>query len=360
MAPKRGNQAASAPPPMKRVKAKESPPAGSAGSAEDAQPAASANHCVGPTLDAITEAMNTIKTSQVFSDLEKVMPLTIAEGGRQAPFKKEDCSEALSRQAPYSCGCNLFWQNFFWCATYRTPVNMGQVKEIRKFHLPAMKPPDVFPMTTIFAVDDPKIDVTKHFGSLQRISPIEPQLALLMSMADAVKQGAVDTVLLKWRQIVLSAPVTFEVMAEGEPRYWRAQNIRQEWIEQGETAQLSVRQWVYDIVGFKDAKESEMQKTLSAKAVSDLFEKHMHYARSTEKVKPTFVDNALTVHKRLLSLEASNRCLVWADENLIGESPWKSLYAMQAVVERASTPKKIDWAMMGLTDAYRMAPKGLF
>ncbi|CAK0907003.1 unnamed protein product [Prorocentrum cordatum] len=231
---------------------------------------------------------------------------------------------------------------------------MGQVKEIRRFHMSPMSPPEVFPMTTVFAVDNPAMDVTMHLGSLQRLSPIEPQLALLMGMADAVKKEAEDSVLLKWRQVALSAPVTFEVQAEGDTRHWRAHNIQQEWIETRDTAQLSVRQWVYDIVGFKEAKEKDIGKTLGSKELSQLYEKHMKYAKSTLHVKPTFVDNAITVHKRLLSLEDSNKCLVWADENLMTDSPWTSLYAMQAVVERASTPNKIDWAMMGLTDHYRM------
>ncbi|CAK0817571.1 unnamed protein product [Prorocentrum cordatum] len=347
--------AASAPPPMKRAKAKAkqpgSDPAGSAGGAQPEAPPET-NQVVGPTLDIITDALNAIKGSPFFADLEKKMPLTIAQGGRQAPFVKEDCSDALSRGSPYSCGCNLFWQNFFWSSSYRTPVNMGQVREIVNYHLKS--PPNVFPMNTVFAVDSSDMDVTKHLGSLQRLSPIEPQLALLMAIADAVKQQAEDSILSKWMQVVLSAPVTFEVVLPGDMRYWRAQNIRQEWIEHGETAQLTVRQWVYDIVGFKAAKEKELEKTLGAKDVSELYEKKMKYARSTEKVKPTFVDNAITVHKRLLSLEASNRCLVWADENLMNKSPWNSLYAMHAVVERASTPNKIDWAMMGLTDHYRM------
>eukprot|EP00959_Pyramimonas_sp_CCMP1952_P059246 1237238-Pyramimonas_sp.AAC.1 len=80
----------------------------------------------------------------------------------------------------------------------------------------------------------------------------------------------------------------------------------------------------------------------------------MRYARSTEKVKPTFVHDAITVHERLLPLEVSNRCLVWAEENMMGDSPWKSIYAIQAVVERASIPNGIKWAMEGLTDHCRM------
>ncbi|CAK0880249.1 unnamed protein product [Prorocentrum cordatum] len=368
MAPKKQSQkrestgkAGSAPPPMKRPRSRAgsapSTPGGRDDDFDNAQPAASANNCVGPVLDIITEALNTIKTSPILADLEKTMPLTIADGGRQAPFTKQDCLDALSRGSNYTCGSNLFWQNFFWSATYKTPVNMGQVKEIRRFHMSPMSPPEVFPMTTVFAAENPAMDVTMHLGSLQRLSPIEPQLALLMSMADAVKKEAEDSVLLKWRQVALSAPVTFEVQAKGDTRYWRAHDIRQEWIETGDTAQLSVRQWVYDIVGFKEAKEKDIGKTLGSKELSQLYEKHMKYAKSTVHVKPTFVDNAITVHKRLLPLEDSNKCLVWADENLMTDSPWTSLYATQAVVERASTPNKIDWAMMGLTDHYRMAPK---
>jgi hypothetical protein len=54
-----------------------------------------------------------------------------------------------------------------------------------------------------------------------------------------------------WRRALLSAPFHFEVCAKGEDRrFWRSQNLRQEAIQMGDVAQLSTRQWIYDVVGY--------------------------------------------------------------------------------------------------------------
>eukprot|EP00959_Pyramimonas_sp_CCMP1952_P208653 4364728-Pyramimonas_sp.AAC.1 len=161
------------------------------------------------------------------------MPLTFADVAHVAPLKKKDCHAALGGGDPVhnskvscTCVCNLL-QNFHWSASYRTPVNMGQVREIHNFSLPSMNPPEAFPMIAIFATDSPCMDVASHTGSQQLVSPIKPQLAMLSSMADAVEQGADGAVFARWRKLVLSAPVTFEVHREGDDRHWRTQNIRQ-------------------------------------------------------------------------------------------------------------------------------------
>ena len=206
----------------------------------------------------------------------------------------------------------------------------------------------------MIALDDKTVDVMKHKGALQRLSPPELAIAVLFSIRDAIKQSADDNILMKWRSLALTASFQFEVVWPGEDRYWRAQNIRQECIEHGEVAQLSVRQWIYDVVGFKDSKEKELQKTLSALAVAKMFEDRMKYARSSERIKDSFVDSAVTIFKRVLSVQAANHWLEWCEQNLMEKSPWKSVYALQALVDRAQTTDRITWALWGLTDYWRM------
>ena len=123
----------------------------------------------------------------------------------------------------------------------------------------------------------------------------------------------------------------------------------------GIVSQLSVRQWIYDVVGFKISKRNDLGRELGSAQVAKYYHEKMKYARGTEGVSASFVDSALTVYKRVLSNPAACGWLEWCDEHLMEKSPWsKSIYALQALVDRAQTTARITWAICGLTDLYRM------
>ena len=321
----------------------------------DSPPKVPFDHTCGPILQKIHDAMQAIKGHNVFAEIEDQKPLPISEGGRQAPFVQSDCTQVLENsKAHYQCAGNLFWQNFCWFANARTPVNPGQIKQLQGFELAPMSPPESLNFTTVIALDDQTMDVMKSKGALQRLSPPEPAIAVLFSIWEAIKLGAGDNVIMKWRSLALTASFRFEVVCPGDDRYWRAQNIRQECTEHGEVAQMSVRQWIYDVVGFKDSKEKELQKTMSAATVSKMYDDHMKYARGTERIKESFVDCAITIFNRVLNVPAANRWLGWCEEHLIAKSPWKSIYALQALVDRARTEDRVIWGLWGLVDHFRM------
>ncbi|CAK0810639.1 unnamed protein product [Prorocentrum cordatum] len=192
-------------------------------------------------------------------------------------------------------------------------------------------------------------------GALQRLSPPEPAFAVIFSIGDAIIQETGDDVLGKWHHALLTASFRLELATSGGDRHWRAQNLRQEAIEMGIVPQLSVRQWIYDVVGFKASKEKDLGRELGSAQVAKYYHEKMKYARGTEGVSASFVDSALTVHRRALSNETARQWLEWCDEHLMEKSPWsKSIYELQALVDRAQTTSRITWAICGLTDLYRM------
>ena len=49
----------------------------------------------------------------------------------------------------------------------------------------------------------------------------------------------------------------------------------------------------------------------------------MKYAKSSEQVSHAFVDSAVTVYRRVLSvLIIACKWLEWCEENMMGQSPW--------------------------------------
>ena len=111
----------------------------------------------------------------------------------------------------------------------------------------------------------------------------------------------------------------------------------------GDVAQLSTRQWIYDVVGYKTFKEKELSKSLSSAQVAVYYGEKMKYAGSSEKISNAFVDCALPVYSRVLKLRDARKQLEWAEENMMGKSPWaKSIYALQALVDRRRSPDRND------------------
>ena len=321
-----------------------------------ASQAAEATNMCGSVLRTVHEALKTIMENPVFQGIVDVAPLSIADGGMQDAFQQEKLVQAIGRDPPghYTCAANFFWQNFTWLANHRVPINRGQIKELQRFSLKPLHPPMQFTFSTVMAVDGKDFDVSSAQGALQRLSPPEPTFAVIMSIKEAIDKKADDQVLMSWRKLCLTAPFRFEMLVKGEARYWRSQNIRQEVIEMGQTAALSVRQWVYDVVGFKLSKEAETNTTLGALQVAKFYDQHMQYAGGTEHVSKSFVDSAITVHNRVLTQQVACKWLEWCEENLFVDNPWgKSVYTLQALVDRAQTASRISWAVWGLTDLYR-------
>ena len=222
-----------------------------------------------------------------------------------------------------------------WVANHRVPVNDAQIREIQNFHLPPLNPPAAFPFDLTLAVDDDTFGSTGKLKGLQRLSPEEPVHALVQSIGNAIKAGASDDIMRRWLNVCLCVTIVFEVVPQGDERFWRAQNLREQAIENGEVVHRSARQRVYDVAGFKIEQEKKHNREFSAAYVADLYNKRVKMARSTEQVSKSFVDTAITVYKRILSLEDAKKVLKWVDENFFGSrNPFDSVYAFQAVVNK--------------------------
>ncbi|CAK0824600.1 unnamed protein product [Prorocentrum cordatum] len=238
---------------------------------------------------------------------------------------------------------------------HRVPINKGQIKELQRFALEPLQPPRHIPFETVIALDSAAQCVMGARGALQRLSPPEPAFAVILSIRDAIIQEAGDDALGKWRHTPMTASFRFELVTSRDDRYWRAQNLRQEAIEMGIVSQLSVRQWIYDVVGFKASREMDLGRELGSAQVAKYYHEKMKYTRGTEGASASFVDSALTVRRRALSNETARQWLEWCDEHLMEKSPWsKSIDALQALVDRAQATSRITWAICGLTDLYRM------
>ncbi|CAE7679450.1 unnamed protein product [Symbiodinium sp. CCMP2592] len=303
----------------------------------------------------VHEALKAIRDCSVFDGIDAAEPLTIAQGGHQEPFAIGQAVKVFQRDATahYSCGGNFFWCDQVWMANHRVPINKGQVQEIQRFYLPPMDPPKEFTYEVVAAVSAACDEEFHKKGSFQRLSPAEPCHALLFSIHEAISAKAPEPILRRWKELLLTTPFRFELVPQGEARFWRAQNLREEMVERGITVRLSVRQRIYDVAGFKASKEAALKTTLGAAAVASAYQKHLKASAGSEIISESFVDSAITVHDRLLSIPACSVLLEELDAQYLKGNPLSSIYAFQAIIDKAQTPKHITWAVEGMIDGFR-------
>lgn len=314
---------------------------------------------ISPHLAKIHQALATISSHDLFKDIVNEKPLGVKAGGYQAPFDQSDCTSSLKRGegSAYISGCNFFWQDHVWMANHRMPINDSQVQQIVRAQLKIDEPPARFPFTITIALDSPNMQVGDHLGALKRVSPPEPAHALLFAIAAAITGQQPDGVLQRWKSLLLTTEFEFIVVEDGgDNRYWKYQELRQRAIEIGDNAKITTRQWIYDIMGFKMDKQKACGREMGAHNIHQAYKESVKFwARTTEEISVGFVDSAITVYTRIFSIPAASAAIQWCDENLSStQNPFTSIWTLQAIIDRAKTPEKIEWGCQGLVDHLRM------
>ena len=111
------------------------------------------NTQVSQHLVRVHNALKTVFEHDIFKSADKLLPLSIQEGGTQAPFSQKDCTQVLTQQlmlplnkrTGYKCAMNGLWVNHTWLVNPRVPVLGSQVEHLMKHHYPYDSPPATAP-----------------------------------------------------------------------------------------------------------------------------------------------------------------------------------------------------------------------
>ena len=313
----------------------------------------------------IHEAWKIIRGCPIFDNVQSRKPLKITQGGNQEPFDQKGCSTVLQApgnvekdptkaQLTYACGGNLAWIDSTWLVNHRVPFNQAQLSALRRDYFPANDPPSYCPFTFTIAIESYDFQVEQHMGSLQRISPEEVEHSIILSTAEAIATNQDEVIINRWLRLFLTVPFVFEVWPPGNSRFWRGHNLREMMVDKGEKVKRTISQRVWDIAGFKMDTEKTSGALSSAK-VSELYKKNVKLASSSEPISSTFVDSALTVYSRILTVPENVALLTYCDERwFVKGHPFSSIYSLQAICDRCSTQVRINNALVGLVDHYRM------
>ena len=120
----------------------------------------------------------------------------------------------------------------------------GEIKNFTGFDSPYEAPEsaEIHLKTGDLSAEDAEFKLDEHKGSLYRISPEEPDYAMIYSLEKAViaSGGETTPLLERWKKLCLNTVVSIEVIPEGEQRQWRAANLREELVDLGEGLKRSL------------------------------------------------------------------------------------------------------------------------
>ena len=82
----------------------------------------------------------------------------------------------------------------------------------------------------------------------------------------------------RWRKVLITQQCCLAIVPVGDERYWKAQNLREEMVDKGESVKRTVVQRIYDIAGFKIDKEEELKVVLSSEKIATMYKTKMKFA----------------------------------------------------------------------------------
>ena len=319
------------------------------------------------------DAAKVVKDSPVFKDITSSAPIGLTDKGRsaiQAPFDAKVYASTMKLEQNYKCGGNFFWIGLESLSSPGVPINPSSINTIKKKYF---SKPGVYPDTLVIAIPDLSFDPLAHRAALQCVSPDEMKVAFVSALAERINDGADAEELNQWKHMALTVSMHFKVMASQDEVFFAALNMRQEVVTKFETLARTAYQWIFEIVAFRQRKIKEMggkdgndkEKSMSAKVVQDLFNKHSESgegytsAQSTEQVNEEFVRAAIAVYDKILRNPQAAETVLWFEHTFGMASPLDSVFKLHRIAKRIKS-ENVPWVFAQMKDKLEsklMGPK---
>ena len=211
-------------------------------------------------------------------EFPKSAALGITDGGTSAPVDlvalktRFDDTATWSEPILMGGGVNALWTNPMSSLTPNVSINMANVEKFIQNTWPAgtVKP--------LAETIDFRAEFPLHLGCLTRLSPEEPQQALIIHVGRRIATGADEGELEKWRRILLSSTGRFVRAETWDDMYFWVTNARRRFKDAAAAIVHLATQIICDIWMFKTRKEAQLNKTMAAKDIADAYQAHMHDA----------------------------------------------------------------------------------
>ena len=208
----------------------------------------------------LTLAWGLVSTHPKFVGIQEATPLTLGEGGSQAPYKHSDYLLALGGKEvepgclaqwhfcpdrTYTCAINLAWVDFQWSATPGVPVRMAALERLRDT---AFKSPCPAPQVHVAVPKEAEYEPDMHKGGLKQVSPEEITAAYIMAIARDIDNQVEGYILSDWLKYLRTCTCVFIVLDSDKEMYFYALKQREALQRSYMLARRSCYQRLHEIV----------------------------------------------------------------------------------------------------------------
>ena len=234
-------------------------------------------------LAEVQRAVEIIKDCCVFGpDIcsQEALPLTgdpkTTMLGFQAPYTEAIAREKGTAKCSFTCGVNALWASPLQSIAPGVPLIPAAIKELMGSMFP--NGPAPVEHTLVFKAQP---NGTIKFGDALRVSPEEPQHALLLKIAERIAASAPQTELMEWKRVLLSCPGRIAFFDTDDDVYFHLTNARVKALTSARAMAHKTSQIIIDIFDFKLRKEATLG-TLSAAKIAEIYQETRPLARPWE------------------------------------------------------------------------------
>ena len=300
-------------------------------------------------MEYVKECLRVIDAHPMMQGIAELIPLSQAEGAREAPFQWEGYVAAIAAGGTAKAGCNFFWQDFqLDTLTSHVPLKRSSMDRMASTRF--AKPEHV---TDIYVAMGKGDNPLNFKGRLRRLSPAEPSHAMLMAIRRDVEIGD-ETVIQAWKNIALGTTMVFHEFETPDEYHFAHLQLRENPGIDFELVRHTALQRVLDIAQFHARTAAETGIKLSAKALSATYTQRLHLAQQSEKITDSLCEMALSVNSRLVKAAPDVfQCLLDFDESEGMHNPLDAVTKLQALVTKAGTKENLQFMVPLLIDLYK-------
>ena len=150
--------------------------------------------------------------------------------------------------------------------------------------------------------------------------------------------------------MLLSVPVHIRVFTMQE-LYFETISIREEIAGDYDAAYFTAFQRVYMIKCFEETEKAVKGDQTYAQLAQSF--KMARMAAQSEAIDVAFIETAINLHRRVLSMPSVAAAVKKSDEDHSHRGPFAKISALQGIMKKASTPEQIEWVVLSIDDLFR-------
>ncbi len=289
-----------------------------------------------------------------FKGIGSMPPSKIQRGqdevcGIQEPFHAQSAKTALGRQGAYIAGINVFSLDLHRSAAPGVPLSRKRVAALGDHLFP--DGPAFLTMVVTVAVHHKELQATIAEGSLRVISPEEVAHALLYACAKHIGTTPPLEDLLPWRDVLLSVPCCFQLLANEQFIYMASYNLRQQVMQKHESMRRTAFQMAHEVVSFKANLEALQGKKLQPADVAAAYkEQGGNTAQGSDQITTHFVLQAQQVHDKIAKDSRLVAVLAALEDAFGTQSCLNSMVKLTLLAQKTANTRTRVWVMEGLLD----------